>query len=209
MNTIPQQKSFVLCEDGTPLLKDGKPVIYSPGSFGILFNPQNDTLLVVKDRRPQGKWGLPGGAIEFPDETPKDAASREISEELSIKAYSPFFVGMFGKWQPVYLFAFTEWSSGGKKFSLGGVLPQQEEISEWKMMQIIDILRNKDSLKEGFYPAQWKMIGWWLAYRYGFLDKKSYPLFKQIEDPWEEVPSLKNFGETEDQLLLCYRSPGC
>jgi 8-oxo-dGTP pyrophosphatase MutT (NUDIX family) len=198
---IPEQKGFVLCENGDTVLKDGKPVIYSPGSFGILFNPHDDTILVVKDKRPQGKWGLPGGAVEFPDETPKEAASREIFEELAIRAFSPFFVGMFGKWQPVYLFAFAEWSSKEKKFSLEGVLPQEEEISEWKMMQIIDILWNSDALKEEFYPAQWKMIGWWLAYRYRFLDKKNFPLFKQIENPWEEVASLKNPSENKEILF--------
>jgi 8-oxo-dGTP pyrophosphatase MutT (NUDIX family) len=206
---IPEQKGFVLCEHGKPVLKEGKPIIYSPGSFGIIFNPHDDTILVVKDKRPHGKWGLPGGAIEFPEETPKEAASREIFEELAIRAYSPFFVGMFGKWQPVYLFAFAEWSSKEKKFSLEGVSPQQEEISEWKMMQIIDILRNKDALKEEFYPAQWKMIGWWLAYRYGFLDKKSYPLFKQIENPWEEILPLRDFSTEEERLLSFYRASAC
>lgn len=50
---------------------------------GMLFRDTDDRLLLVKPTYKEG-WDIPGGYVE-PDETPAQAAAREVSEELGLQ----------------------------------------------------------------------------------------------------------------------------
>ncbi|MBA3815268.1 MAG: NUDIX domain-containing protein [Parachlamydiaceae bacterium] len=50
--------------------------------IGIVFNSQKDQILLVK-RRDVPMWVLPGGGID-PEETPQEAAIREVFEETGL-----------------------------------------------------------------------------------------------------------------------------
>jgi 8-oxo-dGTP diphosphatase len=50
---------------------------------GVLFFDKNNNLLIVKTRY-KANWSIPGGVIEE-DESPQQAALREVKEELGLK----------------------------------------------------------------------------------------------------------------------------
>lgn len=56
-----------------------------PVPVAFLFNSEQNTLLLTRRKfaPEQGKWGLPGGFMEY-NETPEKALKREMQEELSV-----------------------------------------------------------------------------------------------------------------------------
>lgn len=69
----------------------------------------NDTLLFIKNSYGDAKWNLPGGGIES-DETPAQAAKREVGEEVGITVSGVTYLGSFTsrreyKHDTVYCFA--------------------------------------------------------------------------------------------------------
>lgn len=172
-----------------------------PGAFAIL-PYAGDKILVIKDCRPNGKWGLPGGAIEEAHnelETPFVAAAREVKEELNLNVgpISARYIGMFGKLQPVHLVYFPTWGAvgpEGKDFDISSIVMQPGEVSEWKLLSLRDAIAGPKKYEREFYPAQWKMIGWFMAYKQ---NKISLPIFGQRRCPWEEglisVPTSTSF----------------
>lgn len=56
---------------------------YSIGVVGIIFNEQDEVLLVEHVFHPTSPWGLPGGWIGR-NESPQTAVQRELQEELAI-----------------------------------------------------------------------------------------------------------------------------
>ena len=101
-----------------------------------------------------------------------------------------------------FLFETHEWSSGEKLFDISHVTKQDDEISEWKLLPVVDLF--KKEVREMFYPAQRKMLGWWIASRLGVCQA---PVFKSLEDPWEEVPQLREFAKNEEKILLYHGFP--
>lgn len=85
-----------------PVLRAASPAVQlwwkirKPKTYGVkvlLWHPDNDgRFLVVRhsyaDTR---RWGLPGGGYRPTRETPEQAASREVSEELNIEVPSSEF----------------------------------------------------------------------------------------------------------------------
>lgn len=59
---------------------------------GCLFD-ENGRVLLQK-RGDSGKWGFPGGAIEL-DETPEEAAIREVKEETGLDVGIDSFMGIY------------------------------------------------------------------------------------------------------------------
>ncbi|OGM20475.1 hypothetical protein A2863_01420 [Candidatus Woesebacteria bacterium RIFCSPHIGHO2_01_FULL_38_9b] len=53
------------------------------GVTGIIFNDQNEILLIKHSYRDNGKWSLPGGYIKG-KEHPKEGLEREIEEETGL-----------------------------------------------------------------------------------------------------------------------------
>lgn len=56
---------------------------------------QNDTVLLIhRDHEPEkGKWGLPGGYLDW-DETVTEAAARELTEETGLTAHDLQLIGI-------------------------------------------------------------------------------------------------------------------
>jgi 8-oxo-dGTP pyrophosphatase MutT (NUDIX family) len=58
--------------------------LFVPDTYGVkVVLEKNDKILLVRHTYGSGDWTFPGGSIEN-DEVPKDAARREIIEELGI-----------------------------------------------------------------------------------------------------------------------------
>ena len=53
------------------------------GAYGVLLRDSKILLTQKKSGPYKGRWGLPGGAIEF-GETPEEALKRELLEESSL-----------------------------------------------------------------------------------------------------------------------------
>ena len=161
-----------------------------PGAFGVLCD-HNDSVLIIKDQRKDPKWGFPGGRIEMamvthPDgvtqseefETPFVAAARKVEEEVGLRAKRAYYVGMFGKKQPAHLIAFNDWE--GYPLTYQRRL-QASEVSAYQMLHIPLVLETPSSYEPGFYPAQWKMLGWYIYWRQNSMTQ---PIFGQNISPW-------------------------
>ena len=59
----------------------GKQPLILPGSVVIIRNEQGEVLL---QKRPEGKWGLPGGLMEL-GESFEQVAEREVFEEIGLR----------------------------------------------------------------------------------------------------------------------------
>ena len=89
--TLYQQAHVVVRED-TLELPDGQerayPVLHLGGSVGILPFLSRDQVVLVRQYRHHTRgfsWEIPGGGI-LPDETPDEAAQRELREETGYRA---------------------------------------------------------------------------------------------------------------------------
>jgi 8-oxo-dGTP diphosphatase len=72
--------------------KIGNDLLLIPGAVGVIVNEQGQILL--QHRSDNGKWGLPGGAID-PGEEPADAVIREIKEETGLDVIPERIVGVY------------------------------------------------------------------------------------------------------------------
>jgi len=73
------------CEEGNRFVYQN-PI---PAATGLIFDKEGRILLVLRGREPgENQWCLPGGFVET-DETPIQAAKREVFEETGIKVSSP------------------------------------------------------------------------------------------------------------------------
>jgi ADP-ribose pyrophosphatase YjhB (NUDIX family) len=61
-----------------------EPAAGHPVTASVLFTDARDRVLIVRPARPDAPWALPGGLVEA-DESPLDAARREVREELGIE----------------------------------------------------------------------------------------------------------------------------
>jgi 8-oxo-dGTP pyrophosphatase MutT (NUDIX family) len=174
------EKHFqVVQPDGSILLKGEarKPMRINPAAFMVLRTKDN-YLYFARDQR-QKLLGFFGGAIHIGEETPDVAAVRETKEEggVSVKRSQLQFVGQFGKLEMVSLFEARTWA--GTPY-----VNQPKEVSEVVKLRMADIQAKPKGYKGEFYPAQWKMLGWYLNQ---YLISRS-PLFEMWEnysvDPW-------------------------
>jgi 8-oxo-dGTP diphosphatase len=73
----------------------GKRFVYQnpiPAATGLIFDKEGRILLVLRGRNPnKNQWCLPGGFVET-DETPIQAAKREVLEETGINVSSPTLI---------------------------------------------------------------------------------------------------------------------
>jgi len=63
-----------------------------PGVAGLIYNSEGELLL---QRKGDGSWSLPAGAIE-PSETPKQAIKREVLEETGYLVHELQLIDVFG-----------------------------------------------------------------------------------------------------------------
>ena len=71
----------------------GNELILVAGADAIVWNPSGEFL--ITQRRYDGKWELPGGAID-PGETPAEAVQREVREETGLEVRVVRLAGAFG-----------------------------------------------------------------------------------------------------------------
>ena len=110
----------------------------------ILENPQGEVLLVKAGYRHY--WSLPGGVVD-PGESPKDAAIREVKEEvgLAISPESVEFVGTVYRTSPIidtYQFIFTAKVTRAMSES---IVLQESEIEDYLFVA-------KDHVKKSDLP---------------------------------------------------------
>lgn len=73
-----------------------------PATCIIVADPQNRILLVKRSVEPKtGQWCLPGGFMEL-DETPEEAALRELKEETGIEGKIEMLLGITSNPSPLY-----------------------------------------------------------------------------------------------------------
>ena len=204
-NQSVNKKGFVLHENGQVLIVDGKPVVYSPGAFCLIWralpNGDREIMCVRAQNKPvygensvlKGKWGLPGGGIDFPNEDEMFAAIREVREEVNVvlRPDKMIYLGKFGKWNPWYLFSYKYPGKPPK------VIKQSSEIKSCTFFKLSEILFKQNYFQEIFYPAQWKNIGWWILYECLKMDKPWRG--KGLENPWDH-PVLASLRRGE----VCY-----
>jgi 8-oxo-dGTP pyrophosphatase MutT (NUDIX family) len=71
----------------------GTDLLVVPGVSAILRDAEGRVL--VQKRTDDGRWGLPGGAID-PGESPAQAVVREVLEELHVHVRPTALLGVFG-----------------------------------------------------------------------------------------------------------------
>lgn len=167
------------------LRKDQTVMQFKPSAYMALEHAK--MMIFVRDCRDPARLQFPGGGIEIGTETPEDAAIRECFEEIAAKVSKCTFIGQFETYEPVHLFKAEEWTTQN------GYSGQAGEVSEISVIDVRDFYQpgTRLSWQEQFYPAQWKMLGWYLLYK----NKDSgiqFPVFKLwSEDPWEILDSLQ------------------
>jgi 8-oxo-dGTP diphosphatase len=72
--------------------KIGHAMLLSPGVAAVIINEAGHVLL--QRRSDDGRWGLPGGAME-PGEEPAEALVREIREETALEIVPERIVGVY------------------------------------------------------------------------------------------------------------------
>jgi ADP-ribose pyrophosphatase YjhB (NUDIX family) len=88
---------------------------------GVLFFNDEEKVLLVKPNYKEG-WGIPGGIIER-EESPRDAAIREVHEELGLTVENPELVSV--GYAPT-----TEAKSEALLFTFHGGILRDEQIKE-------------------------------------------------------------------------------
>jgi len=126
----------------------GHDLLMSPGAGAFIYDDWGRLLL---QRRPSGKWILPGGGLE-PDETPAEGVVREIWEEMGVRATPTRLHGVFTgpAWHVVHpngdedaiLDVIFECKLDSEDFRLDG-----EEVAEVAYLSI------EDALTLDLYPS--------------------------------------------------------
>ena len=72
--------------------KIGHDVLLTPGVAAVIINDRGEVLL--QRRSDDGRWGLPGGAME-PGEEPAETLVREVLEETALEVVPERIVGVY------------------------------------------------------------------------------------------------------------------
>jgi len=72
--------------------KIGHDLLLTPGVAAVIINDRGEVLL--QRRSDDGRWGLPGGAME-PGEEPAETLVREIREETALEVVPERIVGVY------------------------------------------------------------------------------------------------------------------
>jgi 8-oxo-dGTP diphosphatase len=72
--------------------KVGHDVLLTPGVAAVIVNDRGEVLL--QRRSEDGRWGLPGGAME-PGEEPAETLVREVLEETALEVVPERIVGVY------------------------------------------------------------------------------------------------------------------
>jgi 8-oxo-dGTP diphosphatase len=72
--------------------KIGHDVLLTPGVAAVIVNDRGEVLL--QRRSDDGRWGLPGGAME-PGEEPAETLVREVLEETALEVVPERIVGVY------------------------------------------------------------------------------------------------------------------
>lgn len=120
----------------------GPELLLIPGATVFLWDEAHRVLLVRHEIG--GPWGLIGGAIE-PDESPEDAALREVCEEVGIQAELIALRGVFGG--PAYRVCYSNGdevayvsSLFDAKIANGTPTPDQDEVVEARWFTVEDLV---------------------------------------------------------------------
>ncbi len=114
-----------------------------PAAAGALIFDRKDRLLILKPTYKSG-WTIPGGVMEADGETPWEACRREVREECGLDVRTGRLVCVdFRRPRPG--------RPGGMRFlfdcgafrsaSLGGIVLQEEEISEHRLVTLPNALK--------------------------------------------------------------------
>lgn len=164
--------------DGSIKLRSDNTVMqFKPSAYMAI--EVAETLVFVRDCRQHPRLQFTGGGIEIGIETPQDAAVREAFEEIGAAVSKCSFVGQFETYEPVHLFKAQEWTTPTGEF-----VKQLGEVSEIVNIPLQELYSPIERLEwqVQFYPAQWKMLGWYLLLPFR---KEMFPVFSLwSEDPW-------------------------
>jgi 8-oxo-dGTP diphosphatase len=78
---------------GALRLKIGTDLLFTPGVTAVVVNAAGEVLL--HRRSDNGRWWLPGGAVD-PGEEPADAVAREVWEETGVRVVPERVLGVYG-----------------------------------------------------------------------------------------------------------------
>src|SRR5271165_1158188 len=113
-----------------------------PVSAGALIFDRSGQLLILKPTYKSG-WTIPGGIMEADGETPWEACQREVREECGLEVASGRLACMDFRRR-------RDSNPGGIRFlfdcgrltgsALAGIVPQPEEISEFRLVPVSEAL---------------------------------------------------------------------
>lgn len=112
---------------------------HSAGGFVFYESPKNKTLYVALVKKPDGRFFIPKGHIKK-RETPEQAATREIMEELSLKR-PPNLIAKIGKIEYV--------------FTLSSEKRKHHKEVDLYLFKVDQKLLLKPLKKENFVEARW------------------------------------------------------
>lgn len=107
----------------------------------VLFFDEAGKLLIVKPNYKEG-WQVPGGTVDK-NESPKNAAIREIKEEIGITVEDLTFLSVEYKGPQIEDFDFLEFMFLGKTLTeedIASMVIQEDELDEFKFVPIEEAL---------------------------------------------------------------------
>nr|AGZ94385.1 NUDIX hydrolase [Streptomyces sp. 31A4] len=103
----------------------------------VLFTGSGGRVLLVRLRAAAGRphWGLPGGTVEAGSETPRDAAVREVHEELGLSRTPGRLLSVDWVRRPGDLPRTVQVFDGGQldEDDLARIRLDEAELAEWRM----------------------------------------------------------------------------
>lgn len=103
----------------------------------VLFTDDRDRILLVRLKTPgQGLgWGLPGGTVEAGEETPREAAAREVAEELGLDRPAGRLLSVDWVNRPEDRPRTVQVFDGGRLGAgdLARIRLDEEELAEWRL----------------------------------------------------------------------------
>lgn len=122
--------------------------------------------ILLQRRKDNGKWGMPGGAMEIGEKF-TDTARREIKEETGLDLEEMELFGIYSGEDRIIEYPNQDICIAvGILFKAlhysGTILPQSEEVLEHRFF-------GKDALPDNINPYDGKLIGDWAAGRQGIV----------------------------------------